>query len=155
MLIDRVWVQYHAALPDASNGFVKGNFGEKCGDMIGFCRMQKTARGVRLGQQRGKAMSNVIRFFEVVGQSPELRHAKRGELKDALKRAQIDSTLQSAILDRDIVEMHALLDTQNRIYCSVFPVKVPEKKPTKAPPKKPGKAPAKKPAKKTPGKGKK
>jgi hypothetical protein len=100
-------------------------------------------------------MSNVIRFFEVVGQNPELRHAKRGELKDALKRAQIDSTLQSAILDRDIVEMHALLDTQNRIYCSVFPVKVPEKKPTKAPPKKPSKAPAKKPAKKSPGKGKK
>jgi tetratricopeptide (TPR) repeat protein len=98
-------------------------------------------------------MSNVIRFFEVVGQNPELRHAKRGELKDALKRAQIDSTLQSAILDRDIVEMHALLDTQNRIYCSVFPVKVPEKKPTKAPPKKPSKAPAKKPAKKSPGQG--
>ena len=45
--------------------------------------------------------------------------------------------------------------TQNRIYCSVFPVKVPEKKPTKAPPKKPSKAPAKKPAKKSPGKGKK
>ena len=93
-------------------------------------------------------MSNVIRFFEIVGQNPELRHAKRGELKDALKHAQIDKSLRTAILDRDMVEIHALLDTKNRIYCSVFPVKVPvkvpEKKPTKAPPKKPARKPAKK-----------
>lgn len=104
---------------------------------------------------RGKSMSNVIRFFEIVGQNPELRHAKRGELKDALKQAQIEPSLRTAILDRDMVEIHALLDTKNRIYCSVFPVKVPEKKPSKAPPKKPGKGPAEKPAKKSPGKGKK
>jgi hypothetical protein len=105
----------------------------------------------RFGQQRGKTMSNVIRFFEIVGQNPELRHARRGELKDALNQAQIEPSLRTAILDRDMVEIHALLDTENRIYCSVFPVKVPEKKPSKAPTKKP----AKKPAKKAPGKGKK
>jgi hypothetical protein len=97
-------------------------------------------------------MSNVIKFLESVGQDSLLRHANRVELEMALDRAAIEPALRSAILDRDMLEINSLLDTQNRIYCSVFPVKVPQKKPTKAPPKKPGKAPARKPAKKAPSK---
>ena len=97
-------------------------------------------------------MSNVIRFLENVGQDSQLRHAKRDELEQALDHAAVGPALRAAILDRDMLEINSLLDTQNRIYCSVFPVKVPQKKPAKAPPKKPGKAPAKKPAKKAPSK---
>jgi hypothetical protein len=97
-------------------------------------------------------MSNVIRFLESVGQDSQLRHAKRDELEDALDDAALGPSLRAAILDRDMPQINSLLDTQNRIYCSVFPVKVPQKKPTEAPPKKPGKAPARKPAKKAPSK---
>jgi hypothetical protein len=93
-------------------------------------------------------VSNVIRFFELVGQSSDLRHASKGELQNALKYAQIDPALHSAIINRDAVQIHALLDSQNRIYCSVFPTEVPRKKPGKAPAKKPRKTPPKKPAKK-------
>jgi len=75
----------------------------------------RTVHAARFGQQRGKEMSNVIRFFEFVGQNPELRHAKRGELKEALRHSQLEPSLRTAILDRDVVEIHALLDTQNRI----------------------------------------
>jgi hypothetical protein len=93
-------------------------------------------------------MSNVIKFFELVGQDANLRHAKQAELIAAMKHAQVDPSLQSAILGRSVVRLHALLDAENRIYCSVFKPTVPERKqPPKPPVKKPGKAPAKKPAK--------
>jgi hypothetical protein len=95
-------------------------------------------------------MSNVIRFFELVGQDANLRHAKQAELIAAMKHARVDPSLQSAILGRSAVRLHALLDAENRIYCSVFKPTVPVPKPPvkKPPAKKPGKAPAKKPAKK-------
>jgi len=94
-------------------------------------------------------VSNVIRFFELVGQSSDLRNAKKSELKEALKSAQIDPALHPAIINRDAVEIHALLDPQGRIYCSVFPTRVPKKKPARKPAKKPRKPPAKKAAKKS------
>jgi hypothetical protein len=97
-------------------------------------------------------MSNVVGFFAKVGSDSNYRRAGKSELKAALEGSSIDATLRSAILNRDLVRMRALLDADNKIYCSVFPVKVPtkqpEKKPVKTPPKKPGKAPAK-PAKPT------
>jgi hypothetical protein len=99
-------------------------------------------------------MSNVIEFFELVGRDANLRHAKPWELRAALKHAQVDQSLRAAILGRGLVRLHALLDADNRIYCSVFrpevprPGKAPGKAPAKPPAKKPGKTPAKKAAKK-------
>ena len=92
-------------------------------------------------------MPNVVGFFEQAGSDSRLRNATRDEMASALKNAGIEPVLRKAILERNPARMHGLLDADNKIHCSVFPVKVPVKtparKPAKAPPKKPGKKPVK------------
>jgi len=86
-------------------------------------------------------MSNVVGFFEKVGSDSNYRRARKSELKAALEGSSIDSALRSAILNQDLVRMRALLDADNKIYCSVFPVKVPQKQPEKKPARAPRVAP--------------
>jgi hypothetical protein len=67
-------------------------------------------------------MSNVIDFFERMGQDAQLRHASQSEVELALAREQIDPELQAAILAKDRQKLEALLDGGS-VCCALFPGK--------------------------------
>ena len=54
-------------------------------------------------------MPNVIDFLERAGQDALLRRASHVEVELALANAQIEPELRSAILDRDMSRLEALL----------------------------------------------
>lgn len=145
-----VWVQYRRAntaagrLCDAT-GF-RRDASQLGGTKIRRCvRIPRRLewRDVAYQSNRGKTMSNIVRFLEQAGSNAAMRHANRAEL---LRLMQQESAADTVISPRE------------KMYCAVLSVKPPKKKPAK---KKPAKAPPKKkpakkaPVKKTPAKRKK
>ena len=70
-------------------------------------------------------MPNVIDFLERAGQDALLRRASHVDVELALANAQIEPELRSAILDRDISRLEALLE-RGPLLCMQFPGKEDE-----------------------------
>ncbi|HST29132.1 MAG TPA: GNAT family N-acetyltransferase [Rudaea sp.] len=140
--IDAVWVQYRQTNAKA---------GRLCDD-VGLPVSAHNSKNAKRGQcvrvlrrpdwrtrfhqrSRGTAMQSVIGFLEQAGMNAAMRHAGREQLLHAMNG-------ESAITPPAGV--------REKMYCMLFPAKVPKKAPAK---KKPAKVPPKKkPAKKAPAK---
>lgn len=66
-------------------------------------------------------MSDVISFFELVGQDAGLHDAAVSELEIALAQTDISAELKSAILERDHRLITQLLGGRSNVCCGLFP----------------------------------
>jgi RimJ/RimL family protein N-acetyltransferase len=166
--IKAVSVQYRSA--NAAMSHVCDRLGFSKAPVRSGARLKTCVRMLRRLQwhkrfhqpSKGKAMSNIIGFLEQAGRDAALRHATREQVLRRMGEANIEQTLQEALLQPQRAALAALIGTRDTMYCqnqSIEPPKTREKAPAKkapakkapakAPPKK-KKAPAKKPAKKAP-----
>lgn len=73
-------------------------------------------------QQGGRQVPDIIDFLETLGQDAQLRYASRDEVGFALAGAEIEPALQAAILDKNGLELQALLG-QDPFCCLISPAK--------------------------------
>lgn len=91
-------------------------------------------------------MSNIIGFLEQAGRDAAMRHASREQLLRAMRKENIESAMQDAMLQPQGTPLAALLGAREVMFSPNTKAPKPAaKKSTK-------KAPAKKPAKKAPAK---
>ncbi|WP_266170904.1 hypothetical protein [Dyella subtropica] len=67
-------------------------------------------------------MSDVIEFLEKIGQDATLRHASPEDMELAMRDAQIDAPLSSAMLARDASELQTLLNLRPMFAFQADPV---------------------------------
>ena len=73
-------------------------------------------------------MSNVIRFLESLGNASALPGQAAAEYASAVALLDIDEQQRQALLDRNQVELNALLGGRQKVLCSVFS---PDQEPTR------------------------
>lgn len=70
-------------------------------------------------------MSNVIRFLESMGSEAQWDNATKDKLELALADANVDDLIRSAILDKDVAQLQALMQ-QKPLVSFVMPGEQPD-----------------------------
>ena len=68
-------------------------------------------------------MSNVISFFECMGQDAALRHVAGEDLQVALEHAQLETNEQASILTGDLQTLETLTGASRTVCCGIMPGK--------------------------------
>src|SRR5262245_5343662 len=72
---------------------------------------------------RGRPMSNVIRFIECMGQDAALRHATGEDLQILLADARLEPQEQAIILAGDQTRLETLIGATKVVCCGIMPGK--------------------------------